>query len=174
MWRMSFDGPESSSYDVIDSEWQILKVFNKELLRIFSIWRQRLHHAKHLTHVGFRLVKNAFHSSTLKLTIRFIKISWSGQASELNDIKGFGFMMNIACHPLKDPSIRIPVVATNMKSGIELEQQFFVPVLLVSDERQQSRLSEAIQSLFQTGQTSYGFSVKMHMGKNATLIVQDA
>ena len=80
-------------------------------------------------------------------------------------------MMNIACHPLKDPSLRIPVVATDMKSGIELEQQFFVPVLLVSDELQQARLSEAIQRFFQTGQTSYGFSVKTHMWKNVTLIV---
>src|SRR4051812_47553654 len=157
---MSFDGPESSPYDVIDSTWQILKVFNKELLRIFSIWRQRLHHAKHLAHIGLRLVKDAFQGSTVKLTTRFIKITWSGQASKLNDIKGFGFMMDIACHPLKHPSLRIHVVATDMKSGIELEQQFFIPVLLISDELQQARLSEAIQSFFQTGQSSYGFSVK--------------
>src|SRR3954464_4417035 len=120
MWRMSFDGPESSPDNVIDGAGQILKVFNKELLRIFSIWRQRLHHAKHLTHIGLRLVKDAFHSSTMKLTTRFIKITWSGQARKINDIKGFGFMMNIAYHPRKDPSLWIPIVATNMKSGIEL------------------------------------------------------
>ena len=83
-------------------------------------------------------------------------------------------MMNIACHPLKDPSLWIPVVATDMKSGIELEQQFFIPVLLICDELQQARLSKAIQSFCQTGQTSYGFVVKTHMWENATLIVQNA
>ena len=134
MWRMPFDGPESSPYDVIDSPWQILKVFNKELLRICSILWQGLHHTEHLTHVRFRLLKDALHSCTMKLATRFKKISRSGQTSELNDIKGFGLVMNIAGHPLKDPSLRIPVVATNMKSGIELEQQFFVSVLLVSDK----------------------------------------
>ena len=40
--------------------------------------------------------------------------------SELNDIKSFGFMMDIACHPLKDPSLWFPVVASNVKSCIEL------------------------------------------------------
>ena len=174
MWRMPFDGPESSPYNVIDSAWQILKVFNKELLRICSIWRQRLHHAKHLTHVWFRLVKIALHSSTVKLTTRFIRISCSGQTSELNDIKGFGFVMNISCHPLQDPSLRISVVATYVKCGIKLEQQLFVPVLLVGDEGQQSDLFEAIQSFFQTGQTSYCFGVKMLMWEDATLIVQNA
>ena len=121
MWRMSFDGPESSPYDVIDSPWQILKVFNKELLRICSILWQGLHHTEHLTHVWFKILKDALHSFTVKLTARFVEIARSGQTSELNDIKGFGFMMNIACHPLKDPSLLIPVVATDMKSGIELE-----------------------------------------------------
>ena len=103
-----------------------------------------------------------------------VEIARSGQASELNDVKGFGFVMNIAGHPLKDPSLWISVVATNVKSGIKLEQQLFVPVLLVGDEGQQSSLFEAIQSFFQAGQTSYGFSVKTHMRENATLIVQNA
>ena len=111
---------------------------------------------------------------SIALTARFIEIARSGQTSELNDIKGFGFMMNIAGHPLKDPSLRISVVATNVKSGIELEHLLFVPVLFVGDERQQSRLFEAIQSFFQARQTSYGFSVKTHMRENATLIVQNA
>ena len=148
MWRMSFDGPESSPYDVIDSPWQILKVFNKELLRICSILWQRLHHTEHLTHVRFRLLKDAFRSFTVKLTSRFIEISRSGQTSELNDIKGFGFVMNISCHPLQDPSLRISVIPVDVKCGIELEQQLFIPMLLVGDERQQSNLFEAIQSFF--------------------------
>src|SRR4051812_38614531 len=122
IWRVSFDRPKSSRDNVIDGAGQILKVFNKELLRIFNIWRQRLHHAEHLTHIGLRLVEEALHRIIVKLTTRFIKIIWSGQASKLNDIKGFGFMMNIACHPLENPCLCIPVVATNMQSGIELEQ----------------------------------------------------
>ena len=79
--------------------------------------------------------------------------------------------MNIAGHPLKDPSLRIFVVATNVKSGIELEQQLFIPMLVVGDERQQANLFEAIQSLFQTGQTSYCFNVKTLVWEDATLIV---
>ena len=59
MWRMSFDRPESSPYDVINSSWQILKVFNEELLGICSILGQWLHHTEHLTHVWFRLLKDA-------------------------------------------------------------------------------------------------------------------
>ena len=109
----------------------------------------------------------------MKLTSRFIEISRSGQTSELNDIKGFGFVMNISCHPLKDLSLRISVVTTYVKCGINLDQQLFVPVLLVGDEGQQSNLFEAIQSFFQTGQTSYCFGVKTHMWKDATLIIQN-
>ena len=159
---------------MIDCAGKVLKVFNKELLRICSILWQRLHHTEHLTHVRFRLLKDALHSFTVKLTAGSIEISRSGKTSELNDIKGFGFMMNIVGHPLKDPSLRIFVVAMNVKSGIELKHQLFVPVLLVSDERQQSNLFEAIQSFFQTGQTSYCFGVKTHMWEDATLIVQNA
>ena len=116
MWRMSFDGPESSPYNVIDSAWQILKVFNKELLRICSIMWQGLHHTEHLTHVWFRLLKDALHSFTVKLTARFVEIARSGQTSELNDIKGFGFMMNILFfgHPLDNPCLDISVVAANV------------------------------------------------------------
>ena len=150
---------------------RLLKVFNKELLRICSIWRQRLHHTDHLTHVRFRLLKDALHSFTVKLTSRFIGISRSGQTSELNDIKGFGFVMNISCHPLQDPSLRISTIPADVKCGIELEQQLFIPMLLVSDEWQQSNLFEAIQSFFQTGQTSYCFNVKTLVWEDATLIV---
>ena len=85
-----------------------------------------------------------------------------------------GFMMDIAGHPLQDPSLRISVVPTDVKCGIELEQQLFIPMLLVGDERQQSNLFEAIQSFFQTGQTSYCFDVKTLMWEDATLIVQNA
>ena len=81
-------------------------------------------------------MKDAFHSCSVKLTTRFIEITWSGQASKLNDIKCFGFMMDISCHPLKDPSLRIPVVASDMKSGVELKQHLFILVLLISDEMQ--------------------------------------
>ena len=133
-----------------------------------------LHHTEHLTHVRFRLLKDALHSFTVELAARFIEISRSGQTSELNNIKGFGFVMNISCHPLQDPSLRISVVATYVKCGIKLEQQLFVPVLLVGDKRQQSNLFEAIQSFFQTGQTSYCFGVKTLMWEDATLIVQNA
>ena len=93
---MPFDGPQSSPDDVIYGARQLLKVINKELLWVFSVLRQWLHHAQHLAHVGFRLLENAFQSITVKLTTRFKQITWCGQASELNDIKGFGFMMNIA------------------------------------------------------------------------------
>ena len=62
----------------------------------------------------------------------------------------------------------------DVKCGIELEQQIFIPVLLVGDKRQQSNLFEAIQSFFQTGQTSYCFDVKTLMWEDATLIVQNA
>ena len=105
------------------------------------------------------------------LTTWFIVFTRSGQACELNDIKSFSFMMDIACHPLKDPSLRIPVVASNMKSGIELKQQFFVLVLLVSDELQQTSISETIQCFFKAGQSSYSFRVEAHMWKYAPLIV---
>ena len=174
MWRVPFDGPESSPYDVINSPWQILKVFNEELRRICSILGQWLHHTEHLTHVRFRLLKDAFHSFTVKLTARFVEIARSGQTSELNDVKGFGFVMNISCHPLQDPSLWISVIPADVKCGIELEQQLFIPMLLVSDERQQSNLFEAIQIFFQTGQTSYCFNVKALVWEDATLVVKNA
>ena len=79
--------------------------------------------------------------------------------------------MNVSCHPLKDPSLRISVIPKDVKCGIELEQQLFIPMLLVSDEQQQSNFFEAIQSFFQTGQTSYSFNVKTLVGEDATLIV---
>ena len=148
---MSFDGPESSPYDVIDSPGQILKVFNKELLRICSILWQGLHHTEHLTHIRFSLLKDALNSFTMKLTAMLVEIARSGQTSELNDVKGFGFVMNVSSHPLQDPSLRISAIPADVKCGIELEQQLFIPMLLVSNERQQSNFLEAIQSFFQTG-----------------------
>ena len=110
----------------------------------------------------------------MKLTTRLIEIPWSGHASKLNDIKSFGFMMDISRHPLKYPSLRIPVVASDMKTGVELKQQLFIPVLLVGDKWQQSNLFEAIQSFFQTGQTSYCFNVKALVWEDATLVVKNA
>ena len=82
-------------------------------------------------------------------TYQFTMFASSGQGSKLNDVLGFDFVVYITCHPLKDPSLRISIVATNVKSGIKLEHQLFIPVLLVGDERQQSRLFEAIQIFFQ-------------------------
>ena len=79
--------------------------------------------------------------------------------------------MNVSCHPLQDPSLRISVIPADVKCGIELEQQLFIPMLLVSDERQQANLFEAIQSFVQTGQTRYCFGVKALMWEDATLIV---
>ena len=80
-------------------------------------------------------------------------------------------MVHITCHPLQDPSLRISVIPADVKCGIELEQQLFIPMLLVSDEWQQSNFFETIQSFFQTGQTSYSFNVKTLVGEDATLIV---
>ena len=68
----------------------------------------------------------------------------------------------------------IPVVATNVKSGIELQQKLFIPVLFVSDQLQKASISEKVQSFFQAGQSSYCFGVKTHMREDATLIVQNA
>ena len=79
--------------------------------------------------------------------------------------------MNVSCHPLQDSSLQISVVPADVKCGIELEQQLFIPMLLVGDERHQSNLFEAIQSFFQTGQTSYCFNVKTLVWEDATLIV---
>ena len=132
---------------------------------------QWLHHTEHLTHVRFRLLKDALNSFSMQLTARFVEISGSGQTSELNDVKGFGFVMNVSCHPLQNPSLWTSVVPADVKCGIELEQQLFIPMLLVGDKRQQSNLFEAIQSFFQTGQTNYCFNVKTLVWEDATLIV---
>ena len=103
-----------------------------------------------------------------------VEIARSGQTSELNDVKCIGFMMNVSGHPLQDPSLRISAILADVKCGIELEQQLFIPMLLVSNERQQSNFLEAIQSFFQTGQTSYGFNVKALVWEDATLVVKNS
>ena len=110
----------------------------------------------------------------MQLTALLEEIARSGQASELNDVKCIGFMMNVASHPLQDPSLRISAISADVKCGIELEQQLFIPMLLVSNERQQSNFLEAIQSFFQTGQTSYSFNVKALVWEDATLFVKNA
>ena len=117
---ISFDGLESTPQNMIDCAWQVLKVLSKEFLGEFGVMGQWLHHAQHLAHVGLWLLKNALQLILMKLTTRFIQVTWSGQGSELDDILSFGFVMNVTCHPLKDPSLRIPVVASNMQCGIEL------------------------------------------------------
>ena len=100
IWRVPFDGPESSPDDVIDGSWQIIKVFNKELCWISNILGQWLHHAEHLTHIRFRLLKDALNSFTLQLSAMLVEIARSGQTSELNDVKCIGFVMNVSGHPL--------------------------------------------------------------------------
>ena len=154
--------------------WQVLEVLHKELLWVFNILRQWLHHAEHLTHIRFRLLKDALNSFTMQLTAMLVEIARSGQTSELNDVKCIGFVMNVSGHPLQDPSLRISAIPADVKCGIELEQQLFIPMLLVSYERQQSNFFEAIQSFFQTGQTSYSFNVKALVWEDATLVVKNA
>ena len=145
---MPFDRPESSPDDVIDGSGQVLKVFNEELYGIRSILGQWLHHAEHLTHIRFWPLKDALNSFSMQLTALLEEIARSGQATELNDVKCIGFVMYIAGHPLQDPSLWISIVPTDVECGIELEQQLFIPMLLVSDEWQQANLLEAIQSFF--------------------------
>ena len=84
----------------------------------------------------------------MKLTARFVEIARSGQTSELNDIKGFGFVMNIASHPLKDPSLRIPVVAANVEGSIELKEKFFILMFFVSYEAEQTGITKTVKCFF--------------------------
>ena len=105
---------------MIDCSGKVLEVLDKEFLGILCILRQWLHHTEHLTHIGFSLLKDALNSFTVKLTAMLIEIARSGKASELNDVNGFGFMMNVSSHPLQDPSLRISVVPFDVKCGIEL------------------------------------------------------
>ena len=67
-------------------------------------------------------------------------------------------MMDIARHPLKDPSLRIPVVSTNVEGSIELKQKFFILVFLGSHV-EQTRITEAVKSFFKERQSSNGFAV---------------
>ena len=52
IWRISLDWPHSAPQNMIDGAEQVLEVFDKELLWIFSINGQWLHHTGHLTHIG--------------------------------------------------------------------------------------------------------------------------
>ena len=80
----------------------------------------------------------------MQLTTRFIELTWSGQGSKLDDILSFGFMVHITCHPLKDPSRRIPIVATDVKSGIGLQLKLLIPMLFVNYELQKASISETV------------------------------
>ena len=84
----------------------------------------------------------------MMLTARFIEFSGSGQAVKLDDIHSFGFMMYIACHPLKDPCLRIPVIAAHVESCIELQQKLFIPILLISDKLEKACISEIVEGFF--------------------------
>ena len=156
---------------MVHCAWQVLEILHKELLWVFSILRQWLHHAKHLAHIWLKLLENALHLIPMKLTTRFIKLTWSGQGSKLDYVLSFGFMMYISSHPLKDPCLRIPIVATNVKSGIELQQKLFIPVLLVRDKWQKTNFPETVKGFFKTGQPSNSFTIKAHVLKDSPLIV---
>ena len=95
----------------------------------------------------------------------------SGQGSKLNDVLGFSFMVYIAYHPLKDPSLRIPVVASNVQCGIKLQQKLYVLVLFVSYKWQQPNVSEAVQSLLNAWQPSNSITIQTLMRKNPVLVV---
>ena len=82
------------------------------------------------------------------LTTRFIEFTWSGQASKLNEIESFGFMVYVTCHPLKDACLRIPVVAANVESCIELQQKLFIPILLISHKLEKVCISETVEGFF--------------------------
>ena len=49
--RVSFDGLESTPQDMLYCAWQVLQVFDKELLWVFGVLGQWLHHAQHLAHI---------------------------------------------------------------------------------------------------------------------------
>ena len=127
--RVAFDRPQSTPQNMINCAGQVLKVLYKELLRVFSVMGQRLHHTKHLAHVRLWLLEYALQFILMKLSTRFKQLTRSGQGSKLNDVMNFGFMMYVTYHPLKDPSLRIPVVASNVQCGIKQQQKLFVPLL---------------------------------------------
>ena len=156
---------------MIDCAGQVLEVLDKEFLGIFCILRQWLHHTEHLTHIGFRPLKDTLQFIIVKLTTRLIQFTWSGQGSKLNDVLSFGFMMNVTCHPLKDPSLWIPVVASNVQCGIKLQQKLFVLVLFVSYKWQQPNVSEAVQSLLKAWQPSNSITIKTLIRKDVVLVV---
>ena len=82
-------------------------------------------------------------------------------------------MVYVACHPLKDPCLRIPVVAANVEGGIELQQKLFIPMLLISHKIQQSSITEAVKGFFKAWQSSNGFTVKTHMREDVPLIIKN-
>jgi len=85
------------------------------------------------------------------LTTWFIIFTRSGQGCKLNDVLGVSFMMDIARHPLKDPSLWIPVVPTNVEGSTVLKQMFFILVFLGSHKVEQTRITEAVKSSFLSG-----------------------
>ena len=109
----------------------------------------------------------------MTLTTRLVELAWSGQGSKLDDVLSFGFMMHITCHPLKDPCLRIPVVAMNVKCGIELQQKLFILVLFVHHKWKKTNIPEAFKRFFKTGQPSNSFTIKTHVRDDSILIVED-
>ena len=83
-------------------------------------------------------------------------------------------MMNISCHPLENLGLCISVISANVEGSIELKQKFFIAMFLVSHKVEQTRITEAIKGFFKAWQSSNGFTIKMHMREDASLIVQDA
>ena len=82
-------------------------------------------------------------------------------------------MMNVTSHPLKGPSLGVPVEARNVESCIKLEYELLILVLLVRDKGQQSNISEAFHRLIQTRKSRHGFMIQTPMRVNPVLVVED-
>ena len=93
--RIAFDRPQRMPWNVIDYAGQVLNILDKEFLGIFRIMGQRLHHTEHLTHIGFRSLKDTLQFIAVKLATRLIQFTWIGQGSKLDNVLSFGFVMYI-------------------------------------------------------------------------------
>ena len=58
-----------------------------------------------------------------------------------------------------------------MESGIELQQKFLIPVLLVDDKWEQDNFTEAVNGFFKAGEPSNGITAQALMGKDHVLVV---
>ena len=79
--------------------------------------------------------------------------------------------MNITCHPLKDPSLWILVVALNVESSIELQHKLFVLMFLVSHKGQKTNVPKAVKGFLKAWQPSHSITIQTLMRKNSVLVV---